>query len=410
MYFPPLLGNEWETLSPDSLNWCENKIEDFYTFLDNKNTKAFILLKDGKIVLEKYFDGFTQDSTWYWASAGKSMTAILTGIAQEEGLLDIDDPTSDYLGTGWTSAPADKEALISIRHQLSMTSGLDDAFSFACTSPGCLKYKADAGTRWAYHNGPYTNITKVIEAATGKTYNQYFFNKISLKTGITGLWVQLGFNEILFSKARSMARYGLLIQNNGTWKNTPVLSDAQYFNDMVNPSQNINKSYGYLWWLNGGESYMLPRSQTVFPGMISPDAPEDMFAAMGKDAQYLNIAPSKGIVFVRMGESPDTSLVPISFNNEIWHHINGLECAPNSTGEKIKNELHIYPNPVGDYLKIDIPENIGKYSLQVFDVFGKEIFRAENDLEIDVSGFLDGVYFLKLRSGKREWSNVFIKE
>lgn len=87
-----------------------------YNFLEQKNSKAFILLKDGKIVLEKYFGAFTQDSIWYWASAGKTLTALLTGIAQEEGYLLITDSTSKYLGSGWTSEPPQKERLITVWH------------------------------------------------------------------------------------------------------------------------------------------------------------------------------------------------------------------------------------------------------------------------------------------------------
>ncbi|MBK9012904.1 MAG: beta-lactamase family protein [Saprospiraceae bacterium] len=155
LYFPPLTGNAWETLSPDSLGWCDDNIQELYDLLETNNTKAFLLLKDGRIVLEKYFGTFTQDSAWYWASAGKSMTASLVGIAQQDGLLDINDPSSDYLDTGWTACPPDKEALITIRHQLTMTSGLDDGVpDHYCTLDTCLQYLADAGTRWAYHNGP----------------------------------------------------------------------------------------------------------------------------------------------------------------------------------------------------------------------------------------------------------------
>ncbi|MBK7937846.1 MAG: serine hydrolase [Lewinellaceae bacterium] len=111
-YFPPKTGTAWATLAPGDLGICPDRIDSLYTFLEDRNTKSFLLLKDGKIVLEKYFGTFSQDSFWYWASAGKSLTAFLVGQAQEEGLIDIHKPTSDYLGAGWTSAPPDKEILI----------------------------------------------------------------------------------------------------------------------------------------------------------------------------------------------------------------------------------------------------------------------------------------------------------
>ncbi|MBP6812063.1 MAG: serine hydrolase, partial [Saprospiraceae bacterium] len=122
-YFPPKTGTAWQTISPASLGICQERIDSLYNFLEVKNTKSFLLLKDGKIVLEKYFGTFVQDSIWYWASAGKSLSAFLVGQAQEEGLLDIQDKTSQYLGNGWTSEPQAKEDLITVWHQLTMTNG-----------------------------------------------------------------------------------------------------------------------------------------------------------------------------------------------------------------------------------------------------------------------------------------------
>jgi len=116
IYFPPLTGNSWDTISPSSLNWCQDSINSLYNLLASEQTKAFIVLKDGKIVLEKYFGTYTQDSVWIWYSARKSLTAFLAGIAQEEGYLNILNKTSDYIGTGWTSLPTAKEDLITVRH------------------------------------------------------------------------------------------------------------------------------------------------------------------------------------------------------------------------------------------------------------------------------------------------------
>ncbi len=122
-YFPPVIGNDWQTVDPSSLGWCTDQLPALIDFLDESNTKAFIVLKDGRIAIEHYFGTFTQDSSWYWASAGKSLTAFLVGLAQEDGFLDIEAPTSEYLGTGWTSLTPQQEAAITVRHQLTMTTG-----------------------------------------------------------------------------------------------------------------------------------------------------------------------------------------------------------------------------------------------------------------------------------------------
>ena len=109
-YFPPVGSAEWQTTTVVSLGWNELLLNDLYSYLQSKGTRAFIILKNGKIVSERYFGSFTVDSNWYWASAGKTMTGLLAGIAQQEGLLTINNKTSQYLGTGWTSLPLIKDA------------------------------------------------------------------------------------------------------------------------------------------------------------------------------------------------------------------------------------------------------------------------------------------------------------
>ncbi|MBL8001207.1 MAG: serine hydrolase, partial [Flavobacteriales bacterium] len=281
LYFPPNGSTAWDTLSPASLGWCPDRIDSLIDFVGSRNTKAFLILKDGKIVIEHYYGTFTQDSLWYWASAGKTLTSMLTGIAQEEGYLDINQPSSTYLGTGWTSCTPQQEAQITVRDQLTMTSGLDDGVpDDNCTDPACLQYLADAGTRWAYHNAPYTLLDEVIANATGTTFSNYFNTRIRNKVGMDGFWFSGGspYNNVYYSRARSMARYGLLALNHGVWANDTVLHDTAYFTAMTTPSQNLNDSYGYLWWLNGQPSFMVPDLQFVLPGMLMPDAPPDMIS------------------------------------------------------------------------------------------------------------------------------------
>lgn len=326
LYFPPLTGSTWETTTAASLGWNETLLNDLYTYLQQKNTKAFIILKNGKIVAEKYFGTFTADSNWYWASAGKTATAMMVGIAQQEGYLNINNKTSDYIGTGWTSAPLAKENLITVRHQLTMTTGLDDAVpDDYCTLPSCLQYKADAGTRWAYHNAPYTKLDKVIEAATGTSFSTYFQQKIRDRIAMNGMWLPSGYNNIYYSTPRSMARFGLLLLNKGKWDQTVIVSDSNYMAAQTSTSQNLNPSYGYLTWLNGKSSYMLPTLQAVFPGMLTPNAPTDMYAALGKNDQKIYVVPSQKIVVIRMGESAgNVQLALSSFDNELWGKLKSI--------------------------------------------------------------------------------------
>ena len=332
IYFPPAGTSDWATMTPESLGWNTGNLPSLYDYLQQQDTRAFIVLKNGKIVLEKYFGEnvqgtapFNQGSIWYWASAGKTLTSFIVGKAEQEGYININNKTSQYLGAGWTSEPLAKENLITVRHQLTMTSGLDDgAGNSDDTNPSALIYKADAGTRWAYHNAAYTLLQKVVANATGQSFTDYFDAKLKTKIGMDGQWIPNGFENIYWSTARSMARYGILIQARGKWEGIDILGDSAYMNAAINTSQNINQSYGYLWWLNGKTSYMVPQSQITFPGNLSPSAPADMFAAMGKNGQIINIIPSKGLVIVRMGNSANAGLVSMDLQEGIWQKLSAV--------------------------------------------------------------------------------------
>jgi len=331
LYFPPS-GSTWEKITSASLGWDESKIPDLKSFLSASNSRALIVIKDGKIVIEEYLGkqlvnstlDFNSSSNWYWASAGKTLTSAVVGIAESQGKINLDAKTSDYLGVEWTSLTTAQENKITVRHQLTMTTGLDDAVANKdCTDPACLIYKADPGMRWAYHNAPYTLLDGVISSAVGKTLNAYLSEQLLTKTGMDGQYIKTGDNNVFYSTPRSMARFGLLLLNKGKWDQTQIVPEA-YFSLMKTTSQNLNLSYGYLTWLNGKVSHMLPGLQTVLTGSISPNAPADMFAAMGKNGQIINVVPSKNLVVVRMGDAPDTSLVPYLFQDDLWKKLNAV--------------------------------------------------------------------------------------
>lgn len=320
LYFPSTTSEVWDHIPASYLGWKEPILNNLYTYLESKGTKAFIVLKNGKLVIEKYFGGFGITDNWYWASAGKTMTAFLVGIAEQEGKLKLQQRSSLFLGTGWTSLPAAQEDQITIEHQLTMTTGLDDGITDAdCTLPQYLKYKASPGSRWAYHNAPYTLLDKVIEAATGQSFNQYFSTHIKNVIGMNGIWAKEGYNNVYYSNARSMARFGLLLLAGGKWNRTAVLGDTSYIRKQVNSSQPLNPSYGYLTWLNGKGNYMLPTLQTIFRTNLIPNAPADLFAALGKNDQKLYVVPSEKLVIIRMGESANQPTQALSsFDNELW--------------------------------------------------------------------------------------------
>jgi len=406
LYFPPNFSEEWETIGNIELNWCEENINNFNTFLEESNTNACIVLKDGKIAHESYFNDFDLTTSWYWASAGKSLTAAMVGILQDEGVLDIDDLTSDYLGEGWTSCNSGGESKITIRNQLTMTSGLDYTVDdIYCIEPDCLFCLNEPNEEWFYHNAPYTLLADVMEAALDQNYTGITNSKLTNKIGFLGLWTKVNTGRLFFSKARGMARYGLLMLNEGDWNGEVIIEDKNYLQDMISTSQEINKSYGYLWWLNGKESFRLPGTTITFPGNIMPNAPDDLYAAIGKNGQILMVVPSQNLIIVRMGNNPDNSLVPINYIRNLWDEYEKLTCAV-STESVDKVQFTVRPKLV--WKNVEIITNQDFQNVFVYDLKGNKIISSTTKI-LDLSGLSRGMYFIQVSKGNKSSTQKIIK-
>lgn len=412
LYFPPSTGIAWDTLAPESMGWCQQTVDSLYSFLETRNTNGFIILKNGKIVLEKYFGNFTKDSVNMWASAGKCLTAMLTGIAQEEDLFTINDTVSNILGNGWTSCTTSQEKQITVRHLLTMTSGLNDSPSGGCdnldSNPACLQYFSAPDTRWAYHTGPYRKLENIISTAAGVSYNNYTQTRIGNTIGMSGLWV----NSVFYSRVRDAARFGLLALNKGIWANDTLLHDTAYFSDMINTSQNYNLSYGYLWWLNGKTSYMAPGLQTVYTTPFFSNAPTDLIAALGKNDQKIYVVPSQNIVVVRLGNSAYGVASAFSpFDNELWGYISNLDCI--TAIEDIHNDksrLLVYPNPASNKITYELNSAV-VYESSLLDILGQRVYYSDtHQSDIDVSNLEKGIYFLRLKTSEGNLSKKIIKQ
>ena len=323
LYFPENNSDQWEKVSMQDLGWNTNAVQPLKNYLVNKHSKSFIILVNGRIAMEEYFNGHTANTNWEWNSAGKTLVGTTFGIAEQEGYTHINDKVSTYLGNHWTSEPLDKEDLIQNKHLLTMTSGLNDQSQWVTQAN--LTYLADAGTRWSYHN-VFQKLMDVITQSNAGNFDNYFNMKIRDKIGMNGYWNHGIIYTIYHSNTRSMARFGLLAMNKGKWKDEVIINPS-FFNASINTSQNINPSYGYFWWLNGKSSYLLPGGQTVYNGALIPNAPHDMYAAMGASDQRIYVIPSKKIVIVRMGDASNPqnpSFALSGFDVELWNYINAL--------------------------------------------------------------------------------------
>lgn len=394
-YFPSAQGT-WDTISALNAGFCPSEWDSVEAYLQRSNTKGFMILKSGRIVYESYFDGYRADSAWYWASAGKTLVAYLVGRAQEDGRLDIQDPSATYLGSGWTSLPPNKEQLITVEDQLKMTTGLDYTVpDLDCTADTCLLYRADAGTQWYYHNAPYLLLHDVLEQAEGLSMNQLTRPEIN-QIGMNGLWI----GTLFFSSTRNMARFGHLLLNEGQWNGQRLLSDTAYFRAMVRPSQGLNPAYGYLTWLNGQNSFMRPGFASSFPGYAIPAAPADLYLAAGANEQRIYVWPSQDIVVVRQGDAAGGFNAALSaFDQELWQRLMPLFCGALHQPERATKKIGLYPNPAKEWVQLD--ESWSEQTL-IYNALGKRVLARVNRGRVDLTALPAGVYLVLDRANGRQ--------
>ncbi|MBC8124529.1 MAG: serine hydrolase [Candidatus Kapabacteria bacterium] len=402
MYFPPLTGSEWEKTSPTDLGWCSERIDSLVRFAGETNAKALIILKSGRIVVEKYYDTFTQDSVWYWASAGKTVTSVLVGHAQENGLVDISKPSATYLGEGWSSCTPAQEANITVRHHLTMTTGLEGRVADDnCKVPSCLSYRAEPGTLWDYYNAGYLLLQDVVAKASGLTYQQYYTRNLATRLGMGGFW----FEGVLYSRPRAMARFGLMLLAGGVWSGDTILHDRAYFEAMKNTSQSINKSYGYLFWLNGKGTYMQPGVPTVYQTNLIPSAPADLYSGLGKNDQKVYVVPSEGLVVVRMGDKANEAVLAVSgFDDSLWQYISALSCSTTAVSETRERDTDpiVWPNPAHDVV------NHSGDNIIIRTVDGRTVTTGTSP-RLRVDELTPGVYVVESQHGATTRRTLLVK-
>ncbi len=403
LYFPPAQSTGvWETMSPSELNWCSDRMDSLYRFLEKTYTKAFIVLKDGKIVREWYFGSFQRDSLWYWASAGKTVTAALVGIAQQQKLLDIEAPSSRYLGNGWSMMTPAQEDTITVWHHLTMTTGVegrgpDDT---DCRTPDCFTYRAPPGTIWDYYNPAYLKLQDIVAAASKSSFTSYYTQNLARPIGMGGIFI----NGVLWSVPRSMARFGLLLLAKGVWNGDTVIRDQSYITDMVSTSQNLNPSYGYLFWLNGKDRMMLPGIEASLPGPLIPQAPSDMYMGLGKNDQKLYVIPSQNMVIIRMGNAPTGSEpMQVVYDRQMWELISALPCATSVTEANDVDMPLTWPNPV-----VDVLHHRGT-SVVVRTIDGR-VVRSEVSSSVDISNLPSGVYTVESSTATTTSRSLIVKQ
>jgi len=310
------------------LKWNKGRLDEVLAFVERTSGSSFVMLHPGRIMAERYWKGADLHSSGDIASAQKSMVSVMAGVAVGAGKLSLDAPVSRYLGAGWTKTDAEQEGRITVRHLLSMSSGLTDSLAFS----------REPGTLWYYNTPAYHMIKLVLERAVGKAITDYS-REI--------LWGPLGMGDSsweprpnmlmpdgvtpmtgLVTSARDMARFGLMVQAGGAWVATDIVKDKTYLAQSLGTSQPMNPSYGYLWWLNGKAFHRLPAGTGPIPTSLIPSGPPDMVAAMGAGDKRMYVVPSLDLVVARHGAPANNSGAAAlsAFDADLWTRI--MAAAP----------------------------------------------------------------------------------
>lgn len=326
VYYPS--ATEWETIEPRDAGWRLGKLKAVFDFAEAAKSSGLVIVQDGRIVAERYWQpkktslryrGMIHGKTAAGhsiedvASCQKSVTSILVGIAQQKMLLRIDEPVEKYLGQGWSKAGRKQESQITIRHLLTMTSGLNEQ----------LEYDAAAGTQWKYNTAAYSMSRDAVCQTAKLSPNELTKKWITGPLGMQdSSWVKrrsLGdsVNKLGFAtSARDLAKFGLMVLRRGRWERQTILTDQNYLKSALTRSQQLNPSYGYLWWLNSKRSRSVG-GRIVDRPLIST-APGDLVGAFGALSRKCYVVPSLNLVVTRLGDEPPDKR---RFQEELWRLI-----------------------------------------------------------------------------------------
>jgi CubicO group peptidase (beta-lactamase class C family) len=296
--------------------------DDWERFLEKNDTQAFVVIQDGKILYENYFNGTQRDSIVTSFSVAKSFTSALIGIAIDEGFIEsVDDPVTMYLPELAARDPRFND--MTIRHLLLMASGLEyvEFRPLLFNSDDILtSYYPDQrrislenthivdppGQSFRYNKYHPQLLGMILERATGMTVTDYLQTRIWDKLGMEfdGSWsldskasdfekMETGVN----ARAIDFAKFGVVFLKGGNWQGNQVIS-KDWVDESTQPLILQDDSEYYPEWfasLPGRAYYNL-----MWWGMDREGDSYD-FSAEGNKGQFIYVSPQKNLVIVRNG-------------------------------------------------------------------------------------------------------------
>jgi CubicO group peptidase (beta-lactamase class C family) len=292
---------DWQTAAPENVGLTAGGLDAVKAFLQERGTRAALVIRGGRIGAEWFWESATAQTQFPVYSITKSFSATAVGFLEAEGKLKLAQPAADFIPE-WKS---DERAGVTIKHLLCMTSGMskdeaalraaEDRVGFALTQ----KLQAPPGTKWDYNNVGCAAVSAVIARAAGEEMSRYLKRKLYDPLGITQYRHEEPAGKTLpysglHINARDLARFGYFYLQNGRWSEKRLLP-ATFTTAATLTSQDLNKGYGYLFWVNTSAAWK--------------DVPGDAYAARGAFGNELLIIPSKDLVVVRLlGNKPESGI------------------------------------------------------------------------------------------------------
>ena len=312
--------DEWPEGDAEDLGFDLDVLETLAAEAEADGSNCLLVIRDGEIAAEWYWNETGPETTQEVFSATKSVSSVLVGIAVDDGDVQVDASASEWIPE-WAGTPSEE---VTVENLLSNDSGRywtpqSDYFDMIQAGDR-TRYATDLeqtdppGTVWAYNNAAIQTLEAVLESVTGEQVPDFARDRLFAPLGMddTVLSADAAGNGLTFmgaiSSCRDMARFGWMVLNEGTWGDEQVVSSEWLEASTAAPSQQLNASYGYLWWINHEgplagaiNPTRLDRLDEATVGRIVPDAPEDMFWAQGLGGQIVQVHRATNTVVVRLG-------------------------------------------------------------------------------------------------------------
>ena len=301
-------GGDWSRADPSVTRIDPARVEALDVHLRDESD-CMAVIEDGQIVRDAYWSGSSLEEQHEVFSVTKSITSTLVGIAQGEGLLDIDEPASRFI-TEWvdtpsaavTDPPARLERLRSVlepgqRLQRADPCARQDGLCHRAHATGRARNRVELQQRG--DPDPRRGDLAPRACRPRSTRVTRLFEPTGMRTTMTK---DPTGNTMTFMGAKAscldLARFGYLLLQGGRWGDRQVVP-SEWVDEATTPSTDLNRAYGFLFWLNQPGVVKTPTGGEV-QGPIWPDAPIGTYAALGLGGQTVLVLPDQGLVVTRI--------------------------------------------------------------------------------------------------------------